>query len=225
MKGGILNLAMREPLIRPQTAPTASAATMGTITGTSSPGYLADAQSVRWARLEATTAARAKTEPEDRSMPPVMITIVTPMAIRPITEIWRTTLTRFLGCRNAGERKDMAINMAKRMSTMPYFLRKAFSRSRFSVSGFGLSSSGGLHDWVSSSTFAHRVCPCSRPTTALPVAARMMLSCVASLRSNSPPTLPSCMTSTRSLMPRISGSSEEIMMMALPSWASLHISR
>ena len=59
MNGGILNLAIREPLTTPHTAPTANAAMIGTRTGTSKPGNLISAQSSRCARLVATTAARA----------------------------------------------------------------------------------------------------------------------------------------------------------------------
>ena len=45
----------------------------------------------------------------------------------------------------------------------------------------------------------------------------MIRSWVASLFSRHPVSLPSCMTQMRSLIPKIYGSSEEIMMMATPS--------
>src|SRR3954468_9503119 len=58
-----------------------------------------------------------------------------------------------------------------------------------------------------------------------PVARRITLSSSASARLSSPVRRPSCMTSTRSAMPRTSGSSLEIMSTATPSPASSLISR
>ncbi len=133
MNGGILKRAISEPLTRPQRAPIAKAARTGTSTGTSRPGNLISAQSSRCARLAATTAARARTDPEDRSMPPVMMTMVTPMAIRPTTEIWRTMLSRLRAVRKAGDKKVMAISMPKRIKTMAYLRIKALKRSRLTL--------------------------------------------------------------------------------------------
>src|SRR5688572_1788797 len=133
IKGGILNLAINQPLIAPHNTPTARATTMGTITGTTRPGYFASCQSGCWARLAAKTAARANTDPDDRSIPVVMMTIVTPMAIKPTTEICRTTLTKFRGCRNASVRNVIATNMAIKISTMAYFLTNAFNDSRLKL--------------------------------------------------------------------------------------------
>ena len=50
----------------------------------------------------------------------------------------------------------------------------------------------------------------------LPSAAAMMLAAVALSRGNSAAIVPACMTATRSLIPRISGSSEEIIRIAMP---------
>src|SRR5690606_23197434 len=60
---------------------------------------------------------------------------------------------------------------------------------------------------------------------ALPVAAAITVSSVASGRGISAVRRPSCMTSTRSAMPRISGRSEEIIRTATPSAASRDSSR
>src|SRR5687768_15162090 len=130
IKAGILNLAIRPPLIAPHSAPTAKATRIGTITGATRPGYFASCQPGCWARLAAKTAARANTEPDDRSIPVVMMTIVTPMAINPTTEICRTTFTRFLGCRNASVSNVIPTNIAIKINTMAYFLMNAFNHSR-----------------------------------------------------------------------------------------------
>src|SRR4051812_2279298 len=64
-----------------------------------------------------------------------------------------------------------------------------------------------------------------RHAAALPVAAAITVSSVASERGISAVRRPSCITSTRSAMPRISGRSEEIIRMATPSAASSPSSR
>ena len=95
MKAGIPVRAMSVPFTRPAAAPTASPATTGTITGRSmSEGYTGRTASADWARLAATMAVSATTDPEDRSMPPVMMTWVTPMAMMPITDTCRIITTR-----------------------------------------------------------------------------------------------------------------------------------
>ena len=48
-----------------------------------------------------TTPARATTEPTERSMPPVMMTIVMPMPISPITEVCNSTVSPLLTDRKA----------------------------------------------------------------------------------------------------------------------------
>src|ERR1700733_8517523 len=76
-----------------------------------------------------------------------------------------------------------------------------------------------------------RTCDCGRGHAAFsaldvpPIIAAPTASEVASARSNSATILPSCITSTRSLMPNTSGSSLEIMRMATPSAASWLMSR
>src|SRR5215207_10975012 len=133
IKGGILNLAIRPPLIAPHNMPMAKATTMGTITGTTRPGYFASCQPGCWARLAAKTAARANTEPDDRSIPVVMMTIVTPMAIKPTTEICLTTLNRLRGCRKASVRNVIPTNITIKIKTMAYFLMNALNHSRLKL--------------------------------------------------------------------------------------------
>src|ERR1700730_17527702 len=95
MNGGMDVQAIRVPLRRPAAAPTASPAATGARTGKSvSDGYTALPASEDCARLAATIAVTATTEPEDRSMPPLMITWVTPTAMMPITETCRIIATR-----------------------------------------------------------------------------------------------------------------------------------
>ncbi len=75
----------RKPLVRPHSRPTPIPAQMGITAGRlTSAGNIGDRLSEVCARLAATTAARAITEPEERSIPVVMITWVTPTAMMPI---------------------------------------------------------------------------------------------------------------------------------------------
>ena len=77
MKGGILAFAMRMPLTAPTRAPAASAAGM-------------PSQSGRPALVTTrpmTTEQKVIVVPTDRSMPPVMITKVTPIARTPFTAV------------------------------------------------------------------------------------------------------------------------------------------
>src|SRR5687768_15514109 len=59
-----------------------------------------------------------------------MMTIVTPMAIRPTTEICRTTLNRFRGCRKASVRNVIPTNIAIKINTIAYFRMNALNNSR-----------------------------------------------------------------------------------------------
>src|SRR3569623_2373137 len=87
MKGGIDVHAINVPFTRPATAPTASPAATGTRTDRSvSDAYTGDGASEDWARLAATIAVSATTEPEDRSLPPAMMTCVAPTAMMPMTD-------------------------------------------------------------------------------------------------------------------------------------------
>jgi hypothetical protein len=90
MKGGIAVKAISEPLSRPISKPIVVPASSGQTIGKSvNAGNTARGKSDTCARLADTTAAAATTEPEDRSMPLVMMTRLTPMAMMPITAICR----------------------------------------------------------------------------------------------------------------------------------------
>ena len=46
-----------------------------------------------------------------------------PMAMMPWIEVWRTMFVRFRKVRNAGDRSDRAITMARKPRKMPYFFK------------------------------------------------------------------------------------------------------
>ena len=95
IKGGMPVMAMMLPLMAPASSPTPSPATTGIQTGKSvSDGNTARLKSEVCARLAATMADKASTDPEDRSIPVVMMTWVTPIASKPITDTCRIISTR-----------------------------------------------------------------------------------------------------------------------------------
>ena len=75
------------------------------------------------------TAESAKTEPDERSIPLVMIAMVTPMPIRPITEICRTTFMRLRNWKKDGDKTESRKIIANKIKMMRYFLRKTFKFS------------------------------------------------------------------------------------------------
>ena len=77
MNDGILNRAIRTPLTRPARPPVSIPAAMPT--GIGRPMFVTTTPVI--------TAASVMTVPIDRSMPPVMITNVTPSARMPLTEV------------------------------------------------------------------------------------------------------------------------------------------
>ena len=83
MKGGTFILAMTKPLTRPQ-APPASRPTT-TPSGTGSPRSTMNTPVM--------TAEKVSTVPIERSMPPVMMTKVTPNASTPLTAVDRRMAT------------------------------------------------------------------------------------------------------------------------------------
>ena len=94
MNGGMPVYAIRLPFTRPASAPVARPAATGTTTGRSvSDGNTARAFGV-CARLAAIIADNATTDPDERSMPPVRITCVTPMASRPMIDTCSTITSR-----------------------------------------------------------------------------------------------------------------------------------
>ncbi|MNP85170.1 hypothetical protein D3C76_1847860 [compost metagenome] len=71
---------------------------MGIAAGRSSrPGYIGEMLSEVCARLAATTAVRAINEPEERSIPVVMMTWVTPTAMMPMIATCKTISSRRFG--------------------------------------------------------------------------------------------------------------------------------
>ena len=70
-------------------------ARIGQITGKSvNEGKMARGKSDTWAKLADTTAAAATTEPDDKSIPLVMITRFTPTAMMPITDICKMMICK-----------------------------------------------------------------------------------------------------------------------------------
>ena len=91
MKGGMRKIAMKVPLIAPIIAPKTKPATMGMTTGRSiahvpntALGFGKPFTSSVCAKLMAIMAVAATKGPEERSIPAVMITCVTPKAIIPM---------------------------------------------------------------------------------------------------------------------------------------------
>ena len=56
----------------------------------------------------------ASTEPTDRSMPPMMMTIAAPTAITPMSETWLMMLIRLRKDRKKGDRNDIAMKITTR---------------------------------------------------------------------------------------------------------------
>ena len=95
MNGGIPVTAMMLPLIAPASSPTPSPIATGIHTGKSVRlGNTAREKSEVCAKLAAIIADSASTEPDDRSIPVVMITWVTPIASRPMIDTCRIISTR-----------------------------------------------------------------------------------------------------------------------------------
>src|SRR5262245_33993850 len=128
--GGIRTTAMRMPLTRPTARAAASPAAMPM-----------QAAWPAFSTTAVTIAARQRIEPTDRSMPPVMITAVIPMATIATKAKFRVTLKRFCGVANevvANDRMTAASRAAARTQnacrprtrpTRPW-LRAARARSR-----------------------------------------------------------------------------------------------
>lgn len=102
-------------------------AATGQTTGRSvSCGNTARGKSDTCARLADTTAVAATTEPDDRSMPPVMMTRLTPTAMMPITAICSTMICS----RSALSKKlwpTVSQPAASKNSAMPSSTRKMLS--------------------------------------------------------------------------------------------------
>ena len=107
-----LKRVVTQPLTRPMLPVTASvSATTGIV---SRPSCIRP--------LAATTAPSAMTAPTERSMPPMRMTMVMPMAMMPLTDAKRTMLSRFAGCRKTmvpsrwGEARAARASRMSRMS-------------------------------------------------------------------------------------------------------------
>src|SRR3989339_269257 len=103
MNGGTRSLMMGMALWTPQTAPTsaATATATGTLADSDhagdimvSAGYGNGGGKPRIMTAVERTPASARIAPTERSMPPVMMTIVTPTPRIVLTEVWRTTFER-----------------------------------------------------------------------------------------------------------------------------------
>src|SRR3990172_9098960 len=92
MNGATLPYATAMPLTAPNPVPTASPASNATASG--APPFNTPAS---------TAPAMARTEPTDRSIPPVRITNVMPAAMIALIETWRVTLSRLPTVRNDGD--------------------------------------------------------------------------------------------------------------------------
>ena len=108
IKDWILKRVVTNPLIMPASAPMLrTSATVGSVP---SPARIINEA--------APTAQSASTAPTDRSMPPIRMTSVMPMAMMPFSEAKRTMLSRLLGSRKmlrpsrTGENKVERIRMA-----------------------------------------------------------------------------------------------------------------
>ena len=95
INGGMPVTAIMLPLIAPAKSPTPKPIATGIHTGKSvRDGNTAREKSEVCARLAAIIADKASTEPDDKSIPVVMITWVTPMARRPMIDTCKIISTR-----------------------------------------------------------------------------------------------------------------------------------
>ena len=141
MNGGIRSQAIMLPLTNPMATPTPRPIrTTGTIGQGCPPLYSRSMASALCTRLATATATAATTAPEERSIPAVMMHIVTPRAMIPMTLIWRSTFRRLLIRRKIPpERIAITMHSPTRISRMLYLLMSA--RTRDSLLGAILTAS------------------------------------------------------------------------------------
>ena len=155
----------------------------------------------------ATTAAimpqKASSEPTDRSMPAVRMTKVMPSAISPVIEICRMMLNRLIGSMKLGFITVKTTISAARNSSGP----KLISRRAMLMPPRSL-----LLDRAASCASA-----CSRRSSAI---SSISFSSFASMPGISPVIRPRRMVTILSLTASTSGSSDEIIMTAMPRAAS-----
>jgi hypothetical protein len=107
---------MRRPLMQPQATPNPKPKATARIGGT--PLESIDAE---------ITAENAAVDPTDRSIPPVMITRVIPIAKQALIEdCWRM-LTRLASVRNVGVKKENMTHISRRPSRVPDSRRPNFN--------------------------------------------------------------------------------------------------
>ncbi len=128
-KGGIRSRVMTRPLNAPQAAPARTPAHIAGTTGRPALTAIAD-----------TTPDSASTEPTDRSIPPVMMTMVSPIPSSPMTDVCNSTVSPLLTDRNAG--LAIAKPMISRTSVSRADARCSWSRAI--VSRRALPSAQGL---------------------------------------------------------------------------------
>ena len=134
---------------------------------------------------------KATTDPTDKSMPPRRITKVIPTAITPIIETWRITFKMLRGLKKTGVRIPNKMHTTIKANKIPILSHKMKNRStRLTF----LSSFQG----VGHKSFSQRL-------NNSQFASSLLLSSY----------LPSLITKIRSLIAKISGSSETIIMAAL----------
>ena len=96
-------------------------------------------------RLATATDTMATIAPEERSIPAVMMHIVTPRAMMPMTLIWRSTFSRLPIRRNRPpERMAMTMASPTRISRMLYLLTNARTGDSLLVEPFSASITAAL---------------------------------------------------------------------------------
>ena len=131
-------------------------------------------------------------------------------------DICRTILIRLVLLTNAGDSIEATKTITAKIRKIPYLLNTLESMVTHPLPLFGLVCGNDSRIFHNTPFYAVKL---------IPVAIWRIFSCVASARESSPTLSPSCMTMIRSLIPRTSGNSDEIMMIALPERTNSVISR
>jgi hypothetical protein len=118
-----LPFVMINPLITPIPSPINIPTNKGTISPCV-PG---------WAKLAAATPVNATTEPKDKSIPPDIMTNVTPMAKIPLIEVCRNTITIFCSVKKFGVAIVRIIHINNKAMNIPYFLKYFAIPGEFSI--------------------------------------------------------------------------------------------
>ena len=168
-------------------------------------------QPLKAMRPPVTTPESAMTEPTEMSMPPKMITSVIAQARFALMDTCRSTFKRFFCLKNSPDEKLKPSEVKNCNSSM--IAKRPIRIAPLSLKYFCRNRPTAL-PW-SDCPFVFSL------TIYIPSVARnMIFSCDSASRGSVPLTRPSPMTTTRSDMLMISGSSDEIMMIATPFAAS-----